>query len=61
MYLNQIKGSILDRVEERIAVQISSGKKDQHQYEAAKLLGIKPRDLGEFFNAGQGMRRTIVN
>ena len=48
------------RVEEYIARQVQAGKKDMPQYEAARMLGIKPGELDEYLNPGVSLNRKIV-
>jgi predicted nuclease with TOPRIM domain len=43
--LSQIRSIIISKVEEYIAKQIPTDRKKGHEYEAAKLLGLKAGDL----------------
>ena len=51
---------MLSKVEEHLAKQIPAGKKKAHEYEAAKLLGLKAADLDEFLNPGTTINRRIT-
>jgi len=50
----------MNKVEEIVAKHIPVGKKKTQEYEAAKLLGIKPGELDEFLNPGSAINRKIA-